>query len=94
MIGFSLIEFTELMKYRLKYFRDPWNWIDFILIITWYSYYSIYMNVGAAEEKEFEGYDLPKHETTYTNEIVRMNAARTFIVIVCFIKIVSYCRVF
>jgi len=85
MICFILIEFTELMNGGRAYFKNLLNWVDMLLIVSWYLYCTIIWEFGPKELLESK---------EYTDDIVRMNVLRVFIVSVSFIKIVTYCRVF
>ena len=85
MLGFVLIELTELYNGGFAYFKDILNWVDIDLICAWYLYCYFNWEYGS---KDF------MHVKIYTDDVVKMNVLRVFIVIVSFIKIVSYCRVY
>jgi hypothetical protein len=82
---FVEIEVTEIYNQGRAYFTSAFNYVDMFLIFSWFLYSYTIWTKGANEFDKV---------TAYTDDIVKMNCLRVFIVVVSFIKIVSYCRVF
>ena len=87
--GVAFIEFLQIIKEKLEYFKDLWNYFDVLLIISWYSLYLLraYQNFEPIVKDD-------KLLPDYTSEIISMNMLRTAVVILSFIKIISYMRTF
>ena len=80
----AVIELIKMMKLKSEYFKDLWNVMDLIFIVSWYADYFIHMSNGY-NKIEQEG---------YTNHVILMNFLRFDITIMSMLKIINFMRTF
>jgi hypothetical protein len=81
---FALIEVLQMVKLKVEYFKDMWNYLDVIFIVSWYSDYFIHMSSGFDKISELG----------YTNTIIIMNFLRMDVAIMSMLKIINFMRTF
>ena len=80
----AIINLIKLVNMKWQYFRDFWNILDIIFILSWYANYIFKSQEG------FKGIG----DKGYTNTIIIMNFVRFDITIMTFIKTLNYMRTF
>jgi hypothetical protein len=88
MVFFGLIETLDLIENRLAYFTSLWNWFDLALIVVWFIFYFLRMRQGYIKDMIVDLKD------EYTDSIILMNILKVIVILLSFLKIISFCRVF
>lgn len=85
LLMFAVIEFMDMYKNGIAYFRSGWNYIDITLIIGWYTYYIL---------KWKDGFKHETGQTEYSDAIIGFNLIKITVAFLSFMKVISFCRVF
>ena len=80
----AVIEIMKMMKLKLEYFKDLWNVMDVIFIVSWYSDYFIHVSYGFNKIEQ----------NGYTNRTIIMNFLRFDITFMSMLKIINFMRTF
>lgn len=80
----AVIEIMKMMKLKLEYFKDLWNVMDVIFIVSWYSDYFIHVSYGFNKIEQ----------NGYTNRTIIMNFLRFDITVMSMLKIINFMRTF